>query len=146
MKTMWLQVFLNGKPLVHLVESTREELFAHDTKKYISRTDYPGSIGHYDWLRRSDGTVVGVRYWPFADLVQIEAIRELVDKCSGLKYVKVEPKVKNISVIFDADAFIDEDNSNDQDLGEIGIYATDEGDYALCFECDIEKPQIAGVT
>ena len=132
MITLWLKIYLNEKPSIQLVRSEREYLF-HD---YKALTHFPGSIGHYDWLRSSSRQILGVRYWPFDDSIHSRAVQQLKSKCQSLDYTFVEANFRYLSILFSTSVDIEEAISNDQDMGENGIYLADGGRIALCFEVD----------
>lgn len=82
--------------------------------------------GFYDWLRRRDGVVIGVRYWPFEDG------RELLASVPKSPVVVVEPG-KSVSVRFGTGE-VEESLSDDQQFGGNQILASDEGDWAVTFD------------
>ena len=133
MKKYWLIIFIEKEPRLDIVQSTRESLFSKGNKHYKIATPVSGSIGHYDWLRNFANRIVGVRYWPFCDLEQMNVVVELVRRCRSYSYIKADSDLKNVSILFDTSE-INEQISNDQDLGDNGIYITPDGEYAFCFE------------
>lgn len=133
METQWLTIELKDVPVVQLVRCSRDQVLVN----FSPVTGFPGSTGHFDWLRSSACEIVGVRYWPFDDPVHTSAVHRLLNKCRLLKYSVVDPKNRFISIYLNlaAAAFI-ENSSNDQDLSENGIYENQKGDMAICFEVD----------
>lgn len=133
MNTQWLTIELKEVPEVRLNQCSRDHLL----RSYSPVTGFPGSTGHFDWLRSSSSAVVGVRYWPFEDAVHIAAVHRLFKNCISLHYVVVDPQYRFLSIFFGSctNDFAD-DISNDQDLGENGIYEDQQGGIALCFEVD----------
>ena len=130
--TLWLKILLNDRLAIQLVRSTRERLF----DDYKALTKFPGSTGHYDWLRATSRQVLGVRYWPFDDSIHKHAVQQLRTTCLSLDYAFVDPDSRYISILFGPVKNIDDAISDDQDMGENGIYSTDDGRLALCFEVD----------
>jgi len=121
------------------MESKREDLFSSES--YAPQTDYPGSIGHFDWLRSTPTNIEGVRIWPFDDHEHQKAVADFISSIRRFKSVVIHPDLKSVSLLFNLEAIIDEEISNDQDLGEAGIYLNKKGEYALCFEV---QPEIIG--
>jgi hypothetical protein len=134
MKTLWLIVYLDATLKIRLVLSERESIIPD----YSPLTLFPGSTGHYDWLRNTSGQIVGVRYWPFKDEIHDSAILLLRKKCFSLGYSHVDADSRFFSIFWGAIEDIDESISNDQDMGENGIYSDSNGRIALCFEVDNE--------
>ena len=133
MKTHWLTIELGESPKVQITRSDRENLLSG----YLPKTDFPGSTGHFDWLRSASHKVLGVRYWPFDDAVHATSLRRLMMKCRSLKYAVVDRDDRFISIFFGGStADVAEETSNDQDMGENGIYENQQGGMALCFEVD----------
>jgi hypothetical protein len=132
MRTLWLKIYLNEKPNIQLVRSERGSLF----EDYEALTQFPGSIGHYDWLRSSSGQILGVRYWPFDDSIHSRAVQILKAKCQSLDYAFVDADPRYLSILFSKAKDIDDTISNDQDMGENGIYSAKGERIALCFEID----------
>ena len=129
----WLTVELGEMPKVQLKRSERESILPG----YLPLTQFPGSTGHFDWLRTSSGGVMGVKYWPFNDAVHADPVRRLLVKCSSLKYTIRDSECRHISIFFGGlVAEVAENISNDQDIGENGIYENERGLMALCFEVD----------
>jgi hypothetical protein len=73
MRNLWLKIYLDDKPNIELLRSDRKTLFPD----YTSLTRFPGSTGHYDWLRVSPAQIVGLRYWPFDDSIHRKAVQIL---------------------------------------------------------------------
>jgi hypothetical protein len=145
MNNICLRIFFDASPEVQLVSNVLANAFIdRKGERYVRVTSSPGSIGHYDWLRNRPNIVIGVRYWPFDDIEYINAVQAFFLKVRGLDYISVDPDFKNITVLFDPLAVFDEDLSNDQDLGDAGIYVTDAGHYAMCFEFDLKGAEIEG--
>ena len=133
MKPQWLTIELGETPKTQLNQAEREELLSG----YLPRTQFPGSTGHFDWLRSSSGGIIGVRYWPFDDAVHAAPVERLLKRCRSLNYVVQDPANRFVSIFFGGSAAeVAEDISNDQDLGENGIYENQHGLMALCFEVD----------
>jgi hypothetical protein len=133
METKWLTIELGEAPKARIVQDDREVLLSG----YLPRTGFPGSTGHFDWLRSTAREIIGVRYWPFDDAIHASVVRQLLIQCRSLKYAVVDPESRCVSVFFGG-AIVDvaENISNDQDLGENGIYENEHGGMALCFEVD----------
>jgi len=133
MESQWLTIELREPPKAQIIQGDREILLSD----YLPRTGFPGSTGHFDWLRSASREIVGVRYWPFDDAVHTSAVDQLLSQCRSLEYAIVDPEDRFVSVFFGgAIAAVEEDISNDQDLGENGIYENQQGAMALCFEVD----------
>lgn len=133
METQWLIIELEKTPKVQLVQCTRENLL----NGYVPTTGFSGSTGHYDWLRSSSNEILGVRYWPFDDDIHAAEVSKLQALCRSLDYAYIDCEDRFISIIFSGlISDVVEDISNDQDLGENGIYVNQQGGMAICFEMD----------
>jgi hypothetical protein len=133
MNNKWLIVRLNNIPKIEFSKAEREFILGD----YEPLTRFPGSTGHYDWLRSVSGEILGVRYWPFDDEIHKDSVKRLFEKCSLLKYTILDPNLQYVSILFqERGQEIVESLSNDQDLGDNGIYENNNGQMALCFELD----------
>lgn len=133
MKPHWLTIELGKMPKTQLLQSDREDLLPN----YLPQTQFPGSTGHFDWLRSTSGEILGVRYWPFDDAVHAVPVNRLLMQCGSLKYAVLDSANRFVSIFFKCSvAEVAEKISNDQDLGENGIYQNEQGLMALCFEVD----------
>ena len=80
----------------------------------------------YDWLRNSDATVLGVRYWLSTETAF------LADYAKDLPYIKIDPS-RNLEIYFSERREINQSRSCDQDFLYDGIFRSDDGQYAIGF-------------
>jgi hypothetical protein len=133
MITHWLVIALEEIPKVQIFESERENMLS----EYTPTTSFPGSTGHFDWLRSSVHKVIGVRYWPFDDAIHASAIQELLALSRSLNYAYIDCENRFVSFFFGGlISDVIENISNDQDMGENGIYVNQQGKMVVCFEID----------
>jgi hypothetical protein len=98
----------------------------------------------YDWLRSSDSTLLGVRYWLRDDL------RFLGESVESRDYVKVEAG-RQIEVYFSEERQVDETLSCDQEFLYDAVFRSSDGTYAIGFgmegltDADIEYLTKSGV-
>jgi hypothetical protein len=132
MKACWVVVEIGVLPEIRVVYGPLQKVFVG--KRPV--TDFPGSIGHYDWLRNHFGVVIGVRLWPFNDDLHMHAIRGLLSECSRRSYVMVDGD-KSIAILLKGSfREIDDDASNDQDLGDNGLLVNSDMELSLYFKAD----------
>jgi hypothetical protein len=86
-------------------------------------------IGFYDWLRTSQGELLGVRTW-LTD-PQVQGIRGELSNNSA-----VELGDADVRVWFSEERSFDEAASGDQDLGTHRIMKFGEGEFALTFNIE----------
>ena len=107
-------------------------------------TDFGNFTDFYDWLRASDGTLLGVRYWLRDDLVFLEQTTQ------KLNYVKSEPG-RNLEIYFFDRRDVDPQRSCDQQFLYDAIFRSDEGSYAIGFgterftDSDMARLEASGV-
>jgi hypothetical protein len=80
----------------------------------------------YDWLRDSEGKLLGVRYWLEKDT------EFLIDHCRGLSYVQTTPS-RHIEIFFSDGRAVDPKLSCDQAFLYDAIFYSDDGEYAIGF-------------
>lgn len=83
--------------------------------------------GFYDWLRRSDGAVVGVRYWP---AIHNES---LFDAARSLTYATIG-SAGSLEIMFSPTDVIDAQRSGDQELLYDAVFRSREGEWAIAFD------------
>jgi hypothetical protein len=82
--------------------------------------------GFYDWLRRSNGELVGVRYCPLADNDPLfEAVR-------GLPYIRIASRC--LEIYFSGVAEVDGAQSCDQEFLYDPVFRSDSGAWAIAFD------------
>jgi hypothetical protein len=87
--------------------------------------------GFYDWLRRKDGSTIGVRYFVFRDYGSI------IDTLKDLKYVTVGPKSDvgtELCIYFGEDRSFVSEKSADQMFSGDFFFKADDGTYGISFE------------
>lgn len=85
--------------------------------------------GFYDWLRGHDGTLRGVRYWPF------ESTQFVIQIAKGLSYIHaVEGKC--LEIFFGSERATLDHLSSDQDFLYDPVYTTHSGACALAFSTE----------
>jgi hypothetical protein len=82
--------------------------------------------GFYDWLRDSNGALLGVRYW------LNEGTELLVQHVRVLGYASVDPS-RFIEIYFSERREIDDTLSADQEFLYDPVFRSDDGGYALSF-------------
>jgi hypothetical protein len=82
--------------------------------------------GFYDWLRDTDGNLLGVRYAPSEDT------EFLIERVTNLSYVKADPS-RDIEIYFSQKRTVDAKHSCDQAFLYDAIFHSDDGDYAIGF-------------
>jgi hypothetical protein len=80
----------------------------------------------YDWLRDSEGNVLGVRYWLRADT------EFLAEYSRGMSYVQATPS-RHIEIYFSEVRKADPQCSCDQDFLYDAIFCSEDGEYAIAF-------------
>jgi len=85
--------------------------------------------GFYDWLRDSNGGLLGVRYW------LSEGTELLEEHARVLTYTKVDPS-RHIEVYFSERKDFDANLSADQEFLYDPVFRSDDGSYALGFAMD----------
>jgi hypothetical protein len=100
--------------------------FAYDASQYEDQ-GFGDFTGFYDWLRNSEGSVIGVRYLPAHEL------DFLCNAVADLPYVEVDWKIKSIALYFSDDRGVDESTSNDQEFGDNKLFKSASGTFALSF-------------
>ncbi len=82
-------------------------------------------LGFYDWLRSSDGAVIGVRLWldePNGHITDIE-------RCLGVQW---SPDSRSLRVFFTSEIQFSESLSDDQDFGGNRLFIG-QGSFVLTF-------------
>lgn len=98
----------------------------------------------YDWLRSSDSTLLGVRYWLRDDLVFLEGTTK------ELGYVKSDPG-RYLEIYFFDRRDVDPQRSADQEFLYDAVFRSSDGTYAIGFgmegltDADIEHLTKSGV-
>ena len=82
--------------------------------------------GFYDWLRRADGEIVGVRYCPLADNI------ELFEAARMWPYARIEHRC--LEIYFSGVEQIDDARSCDQEFLYDPLFRSDSGTWALAFD------------
>lgn len=119
-------------------------VFSEPLALYVLPTDVTGSvrlggreftdsgsgdwIGFYDWLRTSDGELLGVRTWLNIDDV---GVRQELAQHSSVEVVDAE-----IRVWFSGNRRYDESRSDDQDLGTHRLIRAESNEFAFTFDLD----------
>jgi hypothetical protein len=83
--------------------------------------------GFYDWMRQSNGDLIGVRYTPLADN------RELFESTRSLGYTKADAS-KGLAIYFDAMQVVDDQRSCDQEFQYDAVFKSDEYGWAIAFD------------
>ena len=104
-----------------------------------------GSIGHYDWLRSQEGKIGGVRFWSFEDECHATAIEAFFQEIKNFDYVGLSPDGKYIKFNFFRGFVFNENLSNDQDLGDNGIFRLPNEKYAMYFEVNLAENEITAL-
>jgi hypothetical protein len=118
-------VFMPQHPVVRF--DAVADVFEHAGRRYRD-AGFGDFTGFYDWLRRADGRVIGVRYLPF------EASRGVGDAVAALPYVEVSADRSSLTIFFSADRAFEPAASGDQAFGGNRVFVTDDGAYALTFD------------
>jgi hypothetical protein len=98
----------------------------------------------YDWLRSSDSTLLGVRYWLRDDLLF------LGESVKSRDYAAVEPG-RQIEIYFSGGRQVDQQLSCDQEFLYDAVFRSSDGTYAIGFgmegltEADIEHLTQSGI-
>jgi hypothetical protein len=88
----------------------------------------PGQwTGFYDWLRRVDGDVIGVRYSPLADN------QPLFEAARALRYTRSDGS-GGLEIYFDPSEVADEQHSCDQEFQYDAVFKSDEQGWAIAFD------------
>jgi hypothetical protein len=96
--------------------------------KTFTESGLGASIGFYDWLRRSDGSLVGVRTW-LSQESEIHKFRNQLVKCSRIEWGK------NHFILFFSDKRDFEDKlSDDQELGAHRLAISADGVALLTYD------------
>lgn len=80
--------------------------------------------GFYDWLRDAQGTLVGVRYWPF------EGTLHILERVSNREYVRATT-LKCVQIFLSGFVEVDESKSKDQAFQYSAMFLSGDGDCAL---------------
>jgi len=86
--------------------------------------------GFYDWLRTSEGEILGVRYSPFEGCAD-----ELLETGRRLEYTQVEDQ-RSLLIFFSERRTVDTQRSVNQDFGGNRVFVSVEHLYALTFNAD----------
>lgn len=86
--------------------------------------------GYYDWLRNTQGAILGVRYWPS------EETHFLVSTASPLSYSRVYDNERQpwVEIYFSDDRNVDYERSKDYDFVYSRVLSSDLAEYAICFD------------
>lgn len=99
----------------------------------------------YDWLRDSDGNMLGVRYWLRSDT------EFLVEYAKGRDYIQTDPP-RQIEIYFSERRGANAKLSCDQDFLYDAVFRSESGDYAIAFgmgglsESDLDRLESAEAT
>jgi hypothetical protein len=99
--------------------------FAVGDKRYHD-AGFGAWTAFYDWLRDSEGKLLGVRYWLEQDT------EFLVDYTKRLGYVEAVP-ARHIEIYFSERRAVDPKLSCDQAFLYDAIFRSDDGEYAIGF-------------
>lgn len=94
----------------------------------FSEVGFGNWTGFYDWLRTSEGFVIGVRYTPFERL--------LLDSASilALPYVAVDSTEWRLEILFSKRRDWVEEMSDDQAFIHNAVFRSAKGEFALSFD------------
>ena len=82
--------------------------------------------GFYDWLRKEDDHIIGVRYWLNG------GVEDMVSQVASLSYLRIDPG-RYIEIYFSDSRQIDRTRSVDQDFIYDPVFRSDDGEYAIGF-------------
>jgi hypothetical protein len=99
--------------------------FVSDGKRY-SDLGLGDWTEFYDWLRDSDGNVLGVRYWLRVDT------EFLINYAKGMDYVQAD-SLRHIEIYFSERRRTNPQLSCDQDFLYDAVFCSDDGEYAIAF-------------
>ena len=126
------------KPQVALARglSWPQKAFIVDGKKYFD-AGYGEWTGFYDWLRSSDGALLGVRYWLDKSTQFLEVYAR------KLSYVRVDPS-RCIEVYFSDQRAFESKLSADQAFMYDALFRAVDGEYAIAFGAeDLSEEDLA---
>lgn len=96
--------------------------------------------GFYDWLRKTEGQVIGVRYNP------LKETNFPTDSIAALSYDIVRDKPPSIEIYFGADRSFDPMLSTDQDFGDNFLYVSRDGELVIAFGTHwLDRAEIASL-
>lgn len=86
--------------------------------------------GFYDWLRRANGEIIGVRWFPYEDgALDNKNTRYL----KSLKYIGLGNDLREIAIYFGDSREFEEQNSCDQDFLQNNLFISKAGKCAVSF-------------
>ncbi|CAN7240415.1 hypothetical protein [Polaromonas sp. LjRoot131] len=100
-----------------------------ETKKIKSKETLSG---FYDWLRASDGEIIGVRYW-----LEAWEVQRIGDLRWDSRFVEITPSC--IQIFFSSSRGFDNPISQDQEFGQSGICALDDETVRFFFETSLSE-------
>ncbi len=121
-----LLVAFRSRLTLALVNECSGDKFQMGDRRYRDK-GYGDWTGFYDWLKDSDGKILGVRYWPFRE------IHLPIKKLFQLPYVVVAKDRSYIEIYFSNDHQVDAQCSDDQDFGANKVFLTDQSELAISF-------------
>lgn len=92
-----------------------------------------GFNGFYDWLRTSDGKLIGVTYFGNNDLGILTATFRQFSCVTVQNAIDGSPI---FNIFFSSNRIFDEKSSDDQDFGYNWLFNTDSGEFALSFNAN----------
>ena len=133
-----LIVFLRPRLTLALADEPPGDHFVVGDRSYRD-SGHGDFIGFYDWLRSPSRELLGVRYWPFAEIDFPAAA------CDQLSYVVVEGEGSSLEVYFSPRRDYAAGVSDSQDFGENKLFSSEEGEFVISFgthwltDSDIER-------
>jgi hypothetical protein len=97
---------------------------ANGSRTYVMVQDHGG---FYDWLRRADGELIGVRYWPG------DPNDHLLAAASAYRYTRIV-RGHELEIYFVSGETVAADRSRDQEFQYDAIYRASPSDWALAFD------------
>lgn len=124
-----LSVVLRPRLTLALIEGHPGDQLMLDEVTYRD-TGYGDWTGFYDWLRDSNDRVLGLRYWPDDTTFLLDVVR-------GFPYVVVPQNNFYMEIYFSTNRDVDLEKSGDQDFLYDKVFASDTGEYLICFDTSL---------
>jgi hypothetical protein len=121
-----LLVVCKSEIILALAPQCPEDSFTYDNITFRDQ-GFGDFTGFYDWLRNSDGEIIGVRYLP------VDGLEFLGHALVHLPYVEVNEQIRSIEFYFTDDRGVDESVSDDQDFGSNRLFKSQDGVFAISF-------------
>ncbi len=87
----------------------------------------------YDWLRTTEGDVIGVRWFPYEDT----SLRDTRARyLAALPNVSIDSDKLGLTIYFSASRSVDESKSGDQEFLENNVFFSSKGTFAISFAID----------